>query len=133
MIDHPNASQGLEFDVNQTFDNRRWVYGTECNFKGSGKWDVWDGLQNKWNPTPVDCKPFPANTWIHLAWQFERVGEQVHYISLSINDQTFPLDLYYQSQPDWTIEGIDVAFQMDGDSLQDPYTVWLDKVNLTTW
>jgi hypothetical protein len=133
MISDGTASQGLEFDVNQTFGNRRWVYGTECNFKGSGKWDVWDSPSNSWHPTSVPCTAFPSNTWIHLVWQFERVGDQVHYISVSIDDQVFPVDVFYGSQPDWTIEGIDVAFQMDGDYKQTPYTVWLDNVNLTTW
>lgn len=133
MVDNGSAPQALEFDVNQAFGNRRWVFGTECNFKASGKWDVWDGLANQWNATSVDCKPFPSNTWIHLVWQFERVGDQVHYISVSVNDQTFPVDLYHQSQPNWTMEDIDVAFQMDGNVVQTPYTVWLDKVNLTTW
>ena len=133
MLDNGAAAQGLEFDVNQTFGNRRWVYGTECNFKGTGRWDVWDSPSNMWHPTSVPCTAFPSNTWIHLVWQFERIGDQVHYISVSVNDQTFPVDAYYQSQPNWTIEGIDVAFQMDGDSTQTPYTVWLDKVNLITW
>jgi hypothetical protein len=129
-IDQPNVSQALEFDTNQTFGGTRWVWGSECNFNGSGKWDIWDDI-NGWTPTSVDCKPFPANTWIHLVWQFERVGNQVHYISLSVADQTFTIDRFFQAQPDWTLEEIDVAFQMDGNYAQQPYNVWLDKVNLT--
>jgi len=129
-IDLPDRAQALEFDVNQTFSNQRWVFGTECNFKADGKWDVWDGV-NGWEPTSVPCRPFPANTWIHLVWQFERVGSQVHYISVSVNDQTYPLDLYKSNEPYWTMEDIDVAFQMDGDYAQQPYNVWLDNVTLT--
>ena len=130
MIDKPDLPQALEFDVNQAFGNRRWVFGTECNFKGSGKWDVWDGVKG-WQPTNVPCGPFPANTWIHLVWQFERVGEQVHFISVTVGDQTYPLDLFYSNEPQWVMESIDVAFQMDGNFAQQPYNVWLDKVNLT--
>jgi hypothetical protein len=129
-IDNPNVSQALEFDTNQTFGGTRWVWGSECNFNGSGKWDIWDDI-NGWTPTYVDCKPFPANTWIHLVWQFERVGNQVHYISLAVADQTFTIDRFFQAQPNWTLEEIDVAFQMDGNFAQQPYNVWLDKVNLT--
>lgn len=129
MVDQPDRPQALEFDVNQTLGNSRWVFGTECNFKADGVWDVWDGIKG-WQPTTVPCKPFPANTWIHLVWSFERVGQQVHYISVSVNDQVYALNLYYSQEPSWTMQGIDVAFQMDGDSMQDPYTVWLDKVTL---
>ncbi len=129
-IDNPLASQALEFDINQTFGGNRWVWGSECNFNGSGKWDIWDDV-NGWTPTTYDCTPFPANTWIHLVWNVERVGNQVHYISLTVGDQTYNVDTYFQNQPDWTLEEIDVAFQMDGNYKQEPYNVWLDKVTLT--
>ena len=129
-IDTPNASQALEFDINQTYGGNRWVWGSECNFNGSGKWDIWDDI-NGWKPTSIDCTPFPANTWIHLVWNVERVGNQVHYVSLTVGDQTHNVDTYYSNQPDWTLEEIDVAFQMDGNYAQQPYNVYLDKVTLT--
>jgi hypothetical protein len=131
-IDNPTASQALEFDLNQTFGGNRWVWGSECNFNGSGKWDIWNDVTG-WQPTQFDCTPFPANTWIHLVWNLERVGNQVHYISLSVGDQTYNVDTYYPNQPDWTLEEIDVAFQMDGNYKQEPYNVWLDQVNLTAY
>jgi hypothetical protein len=129
-IDNPLASQALEFDINQTYGGQRWVWGSECSFNDSGKWDIWDDV-NGWKPTIYDCKPFPANQWIHLVWDVERVGNQVHYISLTVGDQTYNIDTYYPNQPDWTLEEIDVAFQMDGNYKQEPYNVWLDKVTLT--
>ena len=85
-IDNPTAAQALEFDVNQTFGGQRWVWGSECNFNGSGKWDIWNDLTG-WLPTQFPCTPFPANQWIHLVWNLERVGNQVHYISLTIGNQ----------------------------------------------
>lgn len=129
-IDHPEVAQALEFDLNQTFGGQRWTWGTECNLRGSGKWDIWDALNEKWVPTAVDCSSLPANTWIHLVWQFERVNGQEHYISVSVNGTTSTVDTFYQPQQQWTLEDINVAFQMDGDFRQDPYTVWLDKLTL---
>jgi hypothetical protein len=131
-IDNPDAAQALEFDINQTFGGNRWVWGSECNFNGSGKWDIWDDI-NGWTPTSIACTPFPASTWIHLVWTVERVGNQVHYISLQVGDQTYNVDTYFQNQPDWTLEEIDVAFQMDGNYEQEPYNVWLDEVTLTAY
>jgi hypothetical protein len=134
MVDKPNAPQALEFDINQTFGGNRWVWGSECNFNGSGKWDIWnDAPQTGWIPTTIDCKPFPGNTWIHLVWNVERVGNQVHYISLTVGNQTYQVDTYYPNQSDWTLEEIDNAFQMDLDEQGDTYNVWLDKVNLTAY
>jgi hypothetical protein len=129
-IDQPLVAQALEFDLNQTFGGTRWVWGSECNFNGNGKWDIWDDI-NGWKPTPVACTPFPANTWIHLVWNVERVNDQVHYISLTVGDQTYNIDTYYSAQPNWTLEEIDAAFEVDGAYAQQPYNVWLDKVTLT--
>jgi hypothetical protein len=131
-IDQPDYAQALEFDTNQTFGGQRWVWGSECNFKADGQWDIWNDLTGL-QPTGFPCTPFPANTWIHLVWNLERVGDQVHYISLTVGDQVYNVDTYYPNQPDWTLEEIDVAFQMDGDYAQQPYNVWLDEMKLTAY
>jgi hypothetical protein len=134
-IDNPDAPQALEFDVNQTFGGVRWVWGSECNFKGETPpmWDIWDNEAGLWRASNVPCNTFPGNSWNHIVWQFERVGNQVHYISLQVNDQTYNVDTYYNNQPDWTLEEIDAAFQMDLQQPPIPYNVWLDQVNLTAW
>jgi len=134
-LDNPSAPQALEFDLNQTFGGRRWVWGSECNFKGETPpvWDIWDDEAGLWRTTNVPCNTFPANQWIHLVWTVERAGEQVHYISLQVGDQVYNVDTYYNNQPDWTLEEIDAAFQMDMPQPPVDYNVWLDKVNLTMW
>src|ERR1051326_3403314 len=133
-IDNPEAPQALEFDLNQTFGGQRWVWGSECSQKGSGFWDIWNDAPNTgWEPTTIPCNNFQANTWIHLVWTVERVGNQVHYISLQVGDQTYTVDTFYPNQQNWTLEEIDNAFQMDLDANGDPYNVWLDQVNLTAY
>lgn len=134
-IDNPSAPQALEFDLNQTFGGNRWVWGSECNFKGDTppSWDIWDDEAGLWRQTNVPCNAFPANQWTHLVWNFERVGNQVHYISLQVGDQTYTVDTYYNNQIDWTLEEIDTAFQMDLPQPPVAYNVWLDQVNLTAW
>lgn len=128
--DNGNAPQSLEFDVNQAFGGTRWTWGTQCDFDQTHHWDIWDPLNEVWRPTTVPCNHFPSNTWIHLIWTLERVGNQVHYISVSVADQTYTVDTYYTAQPHWYQEEIDVAFQMDGNYAQQTYSVWLDEVNL---
>lgn len=129
-IDNSDASQALEFDVNQTFGGTRWTWGSECNFDADQKWDIWNDAGGVWVPTSVPCTHFPSNTWIHAIWTLERVGDQVHYISLQVNDQTYDVDTYYTAQSSWYADEIDIAFQMDGNYAQQPYNVWLDNVTL---
>ncbi|PYX50455.1 MAG: hypothetical protein DMG79_05885 [Acidobacteria bacterium] len=134
-VDNPTAPQALEFDLNQTFGGQRWVWGSECNFKGENppRWDIWDDASGIWRETAFPCNTPPANTWVHLVWQFERVGNQVHYISLTVDDQVYNVDTYYNNQQNWTLEEIDVAFQMDLAQPPQAYNVWLDEVKLTAW
>ncbi|HZC24890.1 MAG TPA: hypothetical protein VE866_16245 [Candidatus Binatia bacterium] len=129
-IDNGDAPQSMEFDVNQAFGGTRWTWGTQCDFDQTHHWDIWDPLNGVWRPTSVPCNHFPSNTWVHLIWKCERIGNQVHYISVSVADQIYDVDTYYTAQPNWTQEEIDIAFQMDGNWEQQPYSVWLDEVNL---
>jgi hypothetical protein len=132
-IDHGDRPQSLEFDVNQAFGGSRWTWGTQCDFNDTHRWNIWDPLGEVWKPIPIPCNHFPSNTWIHMVWTLERVGNQVHYITLSVADHTYDVDTYYTAQPKWTQEEIDIAFQMDGNWDQQPYTVWLDRVNLFSY
>jgi hypothetical protein len=132
-IDDGTAPQSLEFDVNQAFGGTRWTWGSQCDFNQTGKWNVWDPLHGIWVPISVPCNHFPSQTWIHLVWNLERVGNQVHYMTLSVGDQDYTVDVYYTAQPNWYQEEIDIAFQLDGNYKQQPYNVWLDEVTLNAY
>ena len=127
----PDLSEALEFDVNQSYNGTRYTWGTECSYKNTKKWDVWNPQTLQWVTTPVACPVVSPNQWHHLTWQFERVNGQVHYISITLDGVTGTVDMYFNPQTPWTVgEDIDIAFQMDGDYRQDPYSVWLDNVEL---
>jgi hypothetical protein len=128
-----DAPQSLEFDVNQAFGGTRWTWGSQCDFDQTGKWTIWNPLDEIWVPTSVPCKHFPSQTWIHLVWTLERVGNQVHYMTLSVAGQEYDVDTYYTAQPDWYQEEVDIAFQLDGNYKQQPYDVWLDEVTLNAY
>lgn len=132
-VDVGDAPQSLEFDVNQAFGGTRWTWGSQCDFNQTGHWTIWDPLHEIWIPTSVDCVHFPSQTWIHLIWNLERVGNQVHYMTLNVAGQEYDVDTYYTAQPKWYQEEIDVAFQMDGNYKQQPYNVWLDNVTLNAY
>lgn len=132
-IDNPNAAQALEFDLNQTYGGQRWVWGSECNFKADGLWDIWDDATGLWRHTSIPClaTQFPANQWNHIVWDVQQAGSNVQYNTLTVNGTTYPVNITYGNQQQWTLEEIDTAFQLDLDGNGQPYHVWLDKVNLT--
>jgi hypothetical protein len=76
---------------------------------------------------PVDSNHFPSKTWVPLVWTLARVGKQVHYISLTVVGQNYAIDTCYTAEQKWYAEEVDIAFQIDGNYKQQPYSVWLDE------
>jgi hypothetical protein len=125
------ASQALEFDINQFFDNMGFTWGHECRIGGGNEWDVWDNVNNKWVPTGIACNP-QSNAWNHLTIQVQRTSDnQLLYQSITLNGVTNTVNQTYSpySAPGWW--GITVNYQMDGNYKQTPYSVYVDKLNFT--
>jgi hypothetical protein len=129
----PGAPEALEFDVNQSMGGARYTWGTECSYRDTAHWDIWNPEAEHWETTSVPCPPVSAKEWHHLTWQIERVNGQVHYISVTLDGKVGTVDKYYDPQQHYAGSDLNVAFQMDGDYRQDPYSVWLDNVSLSAW
>jgi major membrane immunogen (membrane-anchored lipoprotein) len=124
------ASQALEFDVNQFFGGMGFTWGTECRLAGGYEWDVWNDA-GKWLPTGIPCNP-NNNSWNHLVLQVQRTSDnKLTYQSITLNGQTHVLNWTYRpfSAPGWY--GVTINYQMDGNYKQTPYTVFVDKLNIT--
>ena len=129
-VDDASRPEALEFDVNQTFGNARYIFGTECSYRDTKHWDVWDGGAGKWVTSSAACPPVASKTWHHLVWELERANGKVHYIAVTLDGNRSPVNLYLDPQAPYGGNDISVAFQLDGDVRQSPYSVWLDKVTL---
>ncbi len=126
------APQALEFDVNQSVGGHKYIFGTQCNSRGDGQWDVWDNINARWVATGVACPAPPTYKWNHLVWQFERVNGQLHFISVTLNGTTHYVNKYFWPRSSSASE-LNVAFQMDGNYAGASYKVWLDKLTLKAW
>jgi hypothetical protein len=131
-LTNPAAAQSLEFDSNQANGSRRWIFGTQCNVKNGGVWDVWGNANGNWISTGIPCTAPAAFVWHHLTWEFKRTSTQVVFIGFTYDGVTHYVNRTYTAAASGVNE-LNVAFQMDGDFRQDPYSVWLDKVSLTRW
>lgn len=125
------ASQALEFDLNQFFNNMGFTWGHECRVAGGNEWDIWDNAGGKWVSTGIPCNPI-ENGWNHLILQVSRTSSnQLLYKSITFNGVTHVLNRTYSpfSAVGWY--GVTVNYQMDGNYKQSPYTVYVDKLNFT--
>ncbi|MCA1554756.1 MAG: hypothetical protein LC737_10295, partial [Chloroflexi bacterium] len=132
-IKDPNAAQALEFDVNQSTGGLKYIFGTECSYKQTGSpWRIWDPQHATWLNSGATCVKPAAYSWNHLKWEFQRVGSQVRYISVTLNGKTQYINRYYYAKSSSAYE-VNVAFQMDKNSASTDYSVWLDNVSLNYW
>jgi hypothetical protein len=131
-ITNSQAPQALEFDVNQSNNAYKFIFGTQCNIKDGGQWDVWGNASGNWLHTGIPCTAPAAYTWHHLTWQLQRTDTQVVYVSLTYDGVTHYVNRSYPARPH-NVSEINVAFQMDGDNKQTAFSTWLDKVSLTYW
>jgi hypothetical protein len=132
LLTAPQLAQALEFDVNQSNGSTKFIFGTQCNIRNGGVWDVWDTAAGTWRHTPVSCSVPAANTWHHLTWELQRTDSQVIFIAVTLDGNKHFVNQTYNAKP-MNASEINVAFQMDGDFAQHPYSVWLDNVTLSYW
>jgi len=132
-VDNPAAAQAVEFNVTQSAGGNRYNFSTQCDLAGGHIWRVWDPVGFKWAASAVPCAEPAAKTWTHLIWEFERdSGGNVIFTAVTVNGSRGIVNLTMPHTSD-TSSGVDIAYQSDANSAGTPYSVWLDKVNLTFW
>lgn len=128
-----NAPQALEFDLNQSVGGYKYIFGTQCNPRGTGAWDIWDNVNAKWVSTGIACPAPPTYTWNHLTLEFQRTNDKkLNFVAVTLNGKKSYINRYYAPRAVSARE-LNVAFQMDGNYVNKNYIVWLDQVKLTAW
>jgi hypothetical protein len=133
LVDNPGSAQALEFNVSQSAGGNRYSFSTQLDIAGQNTWRVWDPVANRWVASTVHSPKLEPNTWNHLIWEFERdSGGNVIFTAVTVNGTRGVVNLSMPHTADPT-SGLDVAFQANANLAATPYSVWLDKVNLTFW
>lgn len=129
-LKNPSAAQALEFDVNQSVNGKKYIFGTECT--SAHIWKVYSASLH-WVNTGIGCPQPTAYKWHHLIWEFQRTsGNNVQFISVTLDGVKHYVNRTYAPKSSSANE-INVAFQMDGNKYMTDYDTWLDKVKLTYW
>lgn len=128
----PGAAQSLEFDMNQSVNGHKYIFGTQCNIKGAHQWDVWDTAGGRWVHTGIGCSQPPSYRWNHLVLEFQRVGNQAKFISVTLNGHKSYINRSFNTRQVSASE-LNSAVQLDGDYNQQNYSMWVDKMHVTAW
>ena len=127
-VKNPTAVQAIEFDVNQYVNHHALVLGTQCNVRAGHHWDIWDNPNKRWVSSGAYCPTPTAYKWHHVIVEVERVsGDKLRYVSITLDGSKHYLNRYYGPRStSWT--GVTLNFQIDGNSHQDDYSVWVNKL-----
>lgn len=132
-ITNTSAPQALEFDVNDTYGGHWWVFGTECNYRQTGTWRVFDTGLKKWVSTGIGCAKPNAYAWNHVTIELQRVNGKANVVAVTLNGSKHYLNRSYGPKQSSSGYQISVAFQEDGNYQQADYSVWIDNMKLTRW
>ncbi len=125
-----SVSQALEFDINQFFGGKSFIWGHECRIAGGHQWDTWNNQTQHWVPSGIPCNPI-SGAWNHLVIQVQRTStNKLLFHSITLNGKTSVLDRYdTPTARNWY--GITINYQIDGNVNGTPYGVYIDKLNFT--
>lgn len=128
------APQALEFDVNQSLGGWKYIFGTECDFRGKAHyWRIYDATRH-WVSTGVPCTPTVANTWHNFKWEFERTADgHTRFLAVTVDGVRTTVNTYFTPRSQPTARELNVAVQLDGNSVMTPYSTWVDNLKLTAW
>ncbi len=132
LMPKPGASQGLEFAANQAVNGAWYKFSTQCTF-ASGVWRVWDSKNGGWVSTGIACTRPPANTWQHVTFEYQRAGGKAVFVAITINGVRHYVNKSFYPQPTSSSASVGVHFQLDGNSTQSSYSVYVDQMKLIYW
>jgi uncharacterized repeat protein (TIGR01451 family) len=126
--------QALEFTMNKWQAGLRYELALQWQNVGDGapQWRYWDPnrpAQDRWVSLGI-IDMLESDRWHPLSVEGEIVNGQVHYRKFTIDGQEHSLDVTVApasapAEPDRLAVGV----QLDGNSVEAPYEVYLDKVN----
>ncbi len=129
--DNLSLAQALEFDINQFFGSTGFIFGHECRIASGNQWDVWDNQNKRWTPTGIPCFP-NSNSWNHLTIKVQRtLNNALVYQSITLNGVTSNLNWSFGAGSSNGWYGLTINYQMDGNSNQDSYDVYLDNLTFS--
>lgn len=132
-LPNPTVPQGFYLGISQAVSNKYYPFKIQCDLRNDGTWKLWDGAGMTWFNTGVACTAnmFPANSWVHLSFDFERTaGNQLHYQSITVGATKTVIDRYFNPAT-FSPDTIQAVFEEFGNSTQSTYSIYVDKWNVT--
>ncbi len=131
----PSIVQGLEFTMNKWDQELRYEWALQWENVGDGapKWRYWDPNQpSQWVDLGI-VESIAGEQWHTLVLEGEILDGNVHYQNFIFDGQSHSLDIIVEPAPALgELDRLAVAVQVDGNSTETPYDLFIDHVAVTT-
>jgi hypothetical protein len=121
-------------DIFYSRGGKKNYFLTECDTAGkyAGTWQVSNATIDTWQHTGLPCH-VNSYAWNHVVLQFYRNSDgSTKFVSVSMNGNLQYVNRTYPAGNVTSFE-MNPAIQLDGDSHQDNFSVWVDKMKVTYW
>lgn len=133
-IKDATKAQAIEMDIFYSRGGKKNYFLTECDTNGkyAGTWQVSNAVIDTWQHTGLPCH-MKSYAWNHVVLQFYRNGDgSTKFVSVSMNGDQHYVNQTYPAKNVTSFE-MNPAVQLDGNSHQDNFSVWVDKMQVTYW
>ena len=127
----PSVVQALEFTMDKWYQSRRYEFAVQWQNIGSGapQWRYWDpNRADPWVSVGI-ADALEGAQWHSFVLEGQISAGKVHYRAVTIDGQRYGIDVTVEpasapGEPD----RLAVAFQLDGNSTETPFDVFVDDV-----
>lgn len=133
-IKDATRAQAIEMDIFYSRGGHKNYFLTECDTNGkyAGTWQVSNAVIDTWQHTGLPCH-VKSYAWNHVVLQFHRNSDgSTHFVSVSMNGDMHYVNRNYPAKSVISFE-MNPAVQLDGNSHQDNFSIWVDKMAVTSW
>jgi len=133
-VGNPGDAQAMEFDIFYARDGLKNYFLTECDTNGmyAGTWQVQNIQLDTWIHTGLPCH-VNSNAWNHVTLEFDRESDgNTRFITASMNGDTQYINQIYAALQDSGSE-MTTGVQLDGNSKQTNFSIWIDRMSVTYW
>jgi hypothetical protein len=127
-----NLSQAIEFECQQIVGG--WVYnfGWQALY-GQNIWRIFDYGLKRWDSTPVVFTPFTPGTWHHIMAEYHNnlATHTVYHDALTVDGARYPVNITHNAFFSGSFDKFTNAVQLDSNSAAKPYSIYVDRMQIT--
>jgi hypothetical protein len=150
-----NDAAAIEFDLFQSINGTRWMFGTQCNYS-TGNWQAWNDVSQQWvdaipntatdgspSGTAISCSKFSTGTWHHAQFFFQRghfgtsqmePNMRILYGNVTIDGVTTQWNITAPSKSTTWSDSMGIQQQLDINSASSvTISEWADLDNIVAW